>query len=118
MKVFILAEHDTTIATLCYIFYSLSCNPLVLQRMRAEHDEVFGSDLAQTNAQLMANPHSLNQLPFTLAIIKETLRFFPPTSSTRDGESGFSLSQNGYQYLTEGFTFWCSHQAMHREPVY
>ena len=81
MKVFILAGHDTTSATLCYIFYSLSRNPLALQRVRAEHDEVFGSDLTQTNATITANPHSLNQLPFTLAVIKETLRLFPAVSS-------------------------------------
>ena len=32
MKVFILAGHDTTSSTLCYVFYLLSCNPSALQR--------------------------------------------------------------------------------------
>ena len=118
MKVFILAGHDTTSSTLCYIFYLLSCNPSALQRVRAEHDGAFGSDLAQTEAKITENPHCLNQLPFTLAIIKEALRLFPVASSTRDGEPGFSLTQNGHQYPTEGFTIWCTHQAMHREPAY
>lgn len=118
MKVFILAGHDTTSATLCYIFYSLSRNPLALQRVRAEHDEVFGSDLTQINATITANPHYLNQLPFTLAVIKETLRLFPAASSTREGELGFSLTQDGHQYPIEGFTVWCTHQAMHREPLF
>ena len=118
MKVFILAGHDTTSSTLCYIFYLLSCNPLALQRVRAEHDESFGSDLKQTNAKIAADPHSLNQLPFTLAVIKEALRLFPVASSTRDGEPGFSLTHDGHQYPTEDFTIWCTHQAMHREPKY
>ena len=48
MKVFILAGHDTTSATLCYVFYLLSCNPSALQHVQAEHDQVFGSDLSQT----------------------------------------------------------------------
>ena len=47
MKVFILAGHDTTSSTLCYIFYLLSCIASALQRMQAEHDEIFGSDLTQ-----------------------------------------------------------------------
>lgn len=118
MKVFILAGHDTTSSTLCYIFYLLSCNPLALQRVRAEHDEAFGSDLKQTNAKISTNPHSLNQLPYTLAVIKEALRLFPVASSTRDGEPGFSLTQDGKQYPTEGLTVWCTHQAMHREPQF
>ena len=118
MKVFILAGHDTTSSTLCYIFHLLSSNPLALQRVRAEHDEAFGSDITQAKAKITANPHSLNQLPFTLAVIKETLRLFPVASSTRDGEPGFSLTEEGHQYPTEGFTIWCTHQAMHREPEY
>lgn len=118
MKVFILAGHDTTSSTLCYIFHSLSRYPLALQRVRAEHDQVFGSDLTQTSARITANPQSLNRLPFTLAVIKETLRLFPVASSTRDGEPGFQLTHDGHHYPTEGFTVWCTHQAMHREPTY
>lgn len=118
MKVFILAGHDTTSSTLCYIFYLLSCNPSALQRVQAEHDEAFGSDLTQMNDAISANPHLLNRLPFTLAVIKETLRLFPVASATRAGEPGFSLTQDGHMYPTEGFTIWCTHQAMHREEMY
>ena len=118
MKVFILAGHDTTSSTLCYIFYLLSRNPAALQRVRAEHDKIFGADLTQTNAKITANPRALNQLPFTLAVIKETLRLFPAASTVRDGEPGFSITHNGHSYPTEGFTVWSMHQVMHREPAY
>ena len=118
MKVFILAGHDTTSSTLCYIFHLLSSHLLALERIRAEHNEAYGSDITQTKAKIAANPHSINQLPFTLAVIKETLRLFPVASTTRDGEPGFSLTHNSHQYPTEGFTIWCPHQAMHREPDY
>lgn len=118
MKVFILVGHDTTSSTICYIFYLLSCNPSALQRVRVEHNKVFGSDLTRTNDKITANPHLLNQLPFTLAVIKEALRLFPVASCTRDGEPGFSLRHDGHEYPTEGFTIWCTHQAMHREPEY
>lgn len=118
MKGFILAGHDTTSSTLCYIFHLLSCNPLALQRVRAEHDKVFGCDLSKASAIIREDPRSLNRLPFTLAVIKETLRLFPVASTTREGTPGFDLSQNGHQYPTEGFTVWGTQQAMHREPLY
>ena len=118
MKVFILAGHDTTSATLCYIFYLLSCNPSALERARAEHNDIFDTDLIKASVKIRENPHLLNRLPYTFAIIKESLRLFSVASSTREGEPGFYLSHDGYQYPTEGFTVWCTHQAMHREPLY
>lgn len=118
MKVFILAGHDTTSATLCYIFCLLSRNPSALDRVRAEHNEVFGADFTTASAKIRENPHSLYRLPFTLAVIKETLRLFPVATGAREGEAGFFLSHDEYQYPTEGFTLWCTHQAMHREPLY
>lgn len=118
MKVFILAGHDTTSSTLCYIFHLLSRNPLALQRVRAEHDEVFGFDLSKASVTIKEDPHSLNRLPYSLAVIKETLRLFPVASLTREGEPGFALVENGHQYPTEGFTVWCPLQAMHRDPLY
>ena len=118
MKVFMLAGHDTTSSTLCYIYHTLSRSPLALQRVRVEHDDIFGSDLTQTKVAMTANPYAFNQLPFTLAVIKETLRLFPPASASREGEPGFLLTSDGLQYPTEGSTVWCSHQALHREPLY
>jgi len=56
--------------------------------VRQEHDEVFGTDLALAPALIKSNPHSLNKLPYTLAVIKEVLRLFPPASSVRVGEEG------------------------------
>ena len=118
MKVFILAGHDTTSSTLCHIFHLLSNNPLALRRVREEHDNVFGSDTSRTNNVIAESPHTLNHLPFTVAIIKETMRLFPAASSTRNGEPGFSLSEDGRQYPTDGFIVWSLHQAIHREPLY
>ena len=118
MKVFILAGHDTTSSTLCYICYLLSKNPLALQKLRAEHDSIFGPDLTQLQAKITANPLALNQMPYTVAIIKESMRLFPSASSTRKGEPGFSLDVDGLQYPTEGFIVWSLHQSIHRNPLY
>lgn len=118
MKIFMLAGHDTTSMTICYIFYLLASHPQPLEQIRAEHDEVFGSDITQIYARIVADPYTLNQLPFTVAVIKETMRLFPAASSTRAGEPEFSLSVDGRQYPTDGFIVWSLHQALHREPSY
>lgn len=118
MKVFILAGHDTTSSTLCYIYHLLSSHPSALAQVRAEHDSVFGSDLSQTSSVVEKNPHALNQLPFTVAVIKEAMRLFPAASSTRNGEPGFLLEEDGRHYPTDGFIVWSLHQAIHREPLY
>lgn len=116
MKVFILAGHDTTSSTICYMFHLLSRYHLALQRVRTEHDEIFGSDLTQAPIRIKEDPHILNQLPFSLAVIKETLRLFPVASLTREGEPGFAFTEDGRQYPTDGFTLWCPTQAMQRNP--
>lgn len=118
MKIFVLAGHDTTSSTLCYIYYLLSTSPSALERVRAEHTFVFGSNLDQTSSLITSNPYILNQLPYTLAVIKEALRLFPAGSSTRDGDASFALTDDGQHYPTEGCIVWSLHQAIHREPLY
>ena len=119
IKLFIFAGHDTTSSTICYMFYLLSCNPPILARVCAEHDSVFGSDIKQTASTMIENPQLLNQLPLTVAVIKETLRLFPPSSTTRAGEPGFSITDSeGRKYPTDGFMVWSNHEATHRDPTY
>ncbi|SLM34293.1 cytochrome p450 [Lasallia pustulata] len=117
IKLFVFAGHDTTASTICWLYHLLSKNPPALSRLRAEHDSIFGTDLAQTASLIASNPHLLNQLPYTLAVIKETLRLYPPASSTRNGEPGFSFTDpSGRHFPTHGFLVWSVHQATHREP--
>lgn len=79
---------------------------------------MLGSDTNKTTSVIIGRPHILNQLPYTLAVIKESLRLFPADSSPRRGDIGFSLTEDDRQYPTEGCMVWTVHQALHRDPRY
>jgi len=115
---FIFAGHDTTSSTICYALYLLSTHPSTLSSLRAEHDTVFGADPSEAAASITKTPHLLNQLPYTLAVIKETLRLFPAASSTRSGEPDFHIVADGMRFPTDGFLVWSLHQALHRDPTF
>jgi cytochrome P450 len=66
----------------------LSKNPDVVQKLREEHDEVFGSDLQQTLAIINETPYKTNELEYTTAVIKETLRLFPVGFGVRQADQG------------------------------
>ena len=103
IKLFIFSGHDTTSSSVCYSFYLLSKSSKDLERIRAEHDEVFGTNLDRAPVMISEDPHILNQLPFTLAVVKETLRLFPIASSIRLGEPGFSVvADDDRVYPTDG----------------
>ncbi|KAL9584239.1 MAG: hypothetical protein Q9212_002243 [Teloschistes hypoglaucus] len=119
IKLFLFSGHDTTSSTVCYIFYVLITKPAVLRRLRAEHDSVLGRDTEQSAALLQNDPYLLNQLPFTTAVIKETLRLYPAVSSTRAGEPGFNVTdQHHRQFPTDSFLVWANPQTIHRDPAY
>lgn len=119
IKLFLFAGHDTTSSSICYIFYVLSLNPSALGRVCAEHDEILGSNLDKTTSLIAQNPFLLNRLPYTLAVIKETLRMYPAVTSIRAGEPGFNVSDDqGRQFPTDGFLVWANSQTVQRDPAY
>ena len=119
IKLFLFSGHDTTSSSICYLFYVLSQNRSALNRVRAEHDEIFGLDLDQTASLIEENTFLLNQLPYTLAVIKETLRMYPAVSSTRAGEPGFNVTDDeGRQFPTDGFLVWAISHTVQRDPAY
>ncbi|KAM0328621.1 hypothetical protein ACHAQA_005032 [Verticillium albo-atrum] len=120
IKIFLFAGHDTTSSTLCFIYNRLHNNPDVLAQLRAEHDAVFGPDPSTTASQIAATPTLLNQLSYTAAVIKETLRLDAVLSSVRQGQPGFFLThpETRQVYPTDGFMVLSNTYVMHRHPDY
>lgn len=103
IKLFLFAGHDTTSTTTSYMYHLLSKNSSALRTVRKELDDVLGLDIAQAPRILAENPHLVNKLHYSNAVVKETLRLYPPISSARMGEPGFFLEHEGVKYPTEGF---------------
>ncbi|KAF7516103.1 hypothetical protein G7054_g14296 [Neopestalotiopsis clavispora] len=108
LKAFLFAGHDTTATTLCWMFKSLQDNPSCLEKLRAEHTAVLGPDADQAHEVILKSPHLLYALPYTLAVIKETLRLYPLAATLRDGSPDFFLTAPGspFKYPTDGFALW------------
>lgn len=119
IKLFIFAGHDTTSATVCFIFHLLSKNLKALSHLQDEHSAVFGTNLVSTPGLIAKDPKLLSNLPYTLAVIKEALRLFPPVSATRAGQPKFFLSgSDGRLFPTGGCLVWGNHHGLHHNPQY
>lgn len=83
VKTFIFAGHDTTSSTLCWANYLLHKNPEVYAKLKAELDTFLPGKLAETAAKIKEDPYIVNKLEYTTAVLRETLRIFPPASTLR-----------------------------------
>jgi len=119
IRLFVFVGHDSTSSTICYILHLLSKNSEALEKVRAEHDEVFGKDVGAVADKLLAQPHLQNDLLYTTAVIKETLRLFPPASSSRQGRANVAIpSDSGAMCPTDDAFVFILHVAMQRAPAY
>ncbi|KAI1415617.1 cytochrome P450 [Hypoxylon sp. FL1857] len=121
IKIFMFAGHDTTATTLAYIYYLLSKHPDKAAKMRSEHDEVLGPDPAAAASLIRADPTLLNKMPYTIAVLRETLRLFPPIGgSVRQSPPGHFLTdpETGVRYPTYGFMLHSSASTVLHDPKY
>ncbi len=91
VRLFFFGGYDSTSSAICHLIHLLSTHPAALARVRAEHDAVFGRDLARVPDIVASEPQRLHELPYSLAVIKETLRLFPPAAAVRRGCHGTDL---------------------------
>ena len=134
MRTFIFAGHDTSSSTICFIYHMLEKHPSAMAKLREEHDRVLGKDLSLVADEIKRNPHLLNQLPYTVAVIKgnsaeyspnstntrlETLRMFTPASTVRTGDGQSPISYEGKEYQTDGWLVLINfHNMGRRESLY
>ena len=120
IRLFIFVGHDSTTSIICYIFHLLSSNPDSLRNLRAELHSVFGSlSSSEIGTKILSQQHLLNQLPYATAVIKETLRLFPPASASREGQPGVGVTNDaGQSCPTDGAFVLTLHTAMQRSPKY
>ncbi|KAK5065269.1 hypothetical protein LTR84_001107 [Exophiala bonariae] len=127
LKTFIFAGHDTTSATISYTLYLLHLHPQVQKKATAELESVYGTNCTPESiaAEIRTQPHSINKLEYLGAIIKETLRLFPPASTLRailseDGVKDFFLPdpKTNQSYPMRGFDIWPIAHLIHRNEAY
>ncbi|KAL2807725.1 cytochrome P450 [Aspergillus granulosus] len=120
VKTFMFAGHDTVSGTLCYAWYLLNKNPEKMAKIRAEHESIFGADVDEAIEIIQSRPNILNKLEYTLAVLKETLRLFPPASTVREGSASILVKdpRTGISLPTEGFAVSPTTIGMHRHPRY
>lgn len=100
-KTLILAGQDTTACALQWCFFYLWKHPAVLSELRCEHDSVLGTDLAGVSSRLRDGPQLLQKLPYTTAVIKETLRLRGISGTTREPAKDFCIDVDGEQVRLE-----------------
>lgn len=120
LRIFLFAGHDTTSSTLCFAYYYLHRHPGYLIKLRKEHDGVFGPDPTLASSRIASEPALLNKLPYTMAVLKETLRLEPPAASVRQSSRGFllRLPKTGQLVPAEGFMLLSSSKSIHRNPEF
>lgn len=124
VKSFLFAGHDTTSILLQWAFYTLSTHPHVLKKLTIELDSIFGPSTSppSVSAQLLERGEEcLKQLTYTSAIIKETLRLFPPASTARMApkNSGYTITDptSGDEMCLDGFVIYGNHYNIGRDKA-
>jgi cytochrome P450 len=103
LLVLIVAGHDSTASTSCYCYHMLKQHPEKQARLRKELDNAFGTGVDAAE-RLRQDPYAINKCEYMAAIIKETLRLWPPGSTIRQGSKDYFIRQpeTGEMLPTEG----------------
>lgn len=117
LRMLFFAGYDSTSSTMTSMCYIIWKHPDVLAKLRAEHDEVFGRNIEACPERIVENPSILNSLPYTNAVIKETMRLFPAAGGVREGCKDLVLrGSDGTEYPTENILVQINHVALMRNP--
>ncbi|KAK7743719.1 hypothetical protein SLS62_010498 [Diatrype stigma] len=119
---FLFAGHDTTSTLMSWAFYELSRTPHALRAVRAELDDLFGPDTdpAAVRTKLLGpgGRELIHRMSYATAVIKETLRLWPPgaTSRTTEPGDGFTIHTPSGELCVDGLMIYQVHSIIHRDP--
>lgn len=100
------AGHETTARTMSAAWYALASNPAVAAKLHEELDTVLGDRYPVME--------DLHRLPYTLQVIKEVLRLYPPAPFyARDAVNADTLDEYA---IPEGSAVMLSPYYTHRHP--
>ncbi|KAL1848924.1 hypothetical protein Daus18300_013433 [Diaporthe australafricana] len=124
LSTFLFAGHDTTGILLSWMFYELSRTPHALQTVRSELDSLFGPDPhpSAVRDRLLSpgGQELLHRMPYSSAVIKETLRLWPPAGTARLTAPGTGVTvktANGEEYPLEGVHVYNCAIMIQRDPA-
>ena len=100
------AGHETTALALTWAWHALNKHPEVLQKIRAEVDAL-GHDVQASD---------LAALPYTLAVMEETMRLYPPVPMTI--RVAFEKTELGGASIPQGDLVSIVIRNIHRHPGY
>jgi cytochrome P450 len=103
-----LAGHETTALTLTWTWYLLSQHPHVEEKLISEWQHVLAGSAPTVK--------HLPRLPYTAAVIAESMRLFPPVYVI-GREATMDLELGGYR-VKRGYTVLMSQWVNHRDPKY
>ena len=115
IRLFVYVGHDSTSSTICYCLHLLSRNQNALKRLREEHKSILGENADIVSSVINKHPQLLNDLTYTNAVIKETLRLFPPANSVRQGSKDASIVDDaGNVCPTNKAMIWVGHMQIRK----
>ena len=103
------AARQTTSNALTWTWYLLSQFPAIAQQLQAELDAVLGDRLPALA--------DLPQLPYTLQVLKEAMRLYPPVWILNTREPLTETTIGDYT-IPKGTQIFISQYIMHRRPQY
>ncbi|KAG6170942.1 hypothetical protein E4U51_000444 [Claviceps purpurea] len=99
-------QHLDTVTTLLlasdvssmFVYSHIAQNPVVAAELRREHSTMFPRDVQGTMEELRQNPSKVRQLPYTTAVIKESLRMHPPEVAATAAPKGHTINHEGTEH--------------------
>ncbi|KAM7210434.1 cytochrome P450 52A11 [Rhypophila decipiens] len=121
---FLFAGHDTTSTLMSWAFYELSRTPHALHAVRAELDQLLGPDSSPSavRARLLApgGEELIYRMSYTMAVLKETLRLWPPGATSRMTKPGTGFTINTPEtgdLCIDGQMVYFIHSIIQRDPA-